>query len=93
MHEKTEITLTRREAIKEQAAQFGNLELPTICLALRAGVNGMDDPMDEKRVRKALVMLQMRLDTWEPSYNKSERLDSAVKEMVAATIEEVRSYL
>jgi hypothetical protein len=85
--------MTHLDAVEEQAALFGDMDLPSICLALRAGVNGMADYMDVDQVKNGLKMLQMRLDTWESGFKGAERFDNAVKEMVIATIEEVRTYL
>lgn len=84
-----------QRAVNEQERLCGpGSELPSICLALRAGINGTSDPWPQETVVEYLMMLRWRLNEWrEPATEQSRRLDDAVKEMVAATVAEVESYL
>lgn len=86
----------RMVALAWQEARFGNgpgSTLPEICMALRAGVNGMADPWDTDDIRSTVAMLGARLKTWR--HQAAERyaaLDEAVRGMVEATVAEVKGY-
>jgi hypothetical protein len=91
-----EIIALRRKArllaLEEQDRLFHGMMLPEICLRLRMAVDGAADPWERATILSTLAMLQARLDTWEPSVlQNNERLDYAVKDMVAATISEVNA--
>lgn len=67
--------------------------LPEICLGLRGACNGSADPWQPDLVKETLAMLQARMDSWRPGRKVEERFDNAVKELVAATMEEVKAYI
>lgn len=83
----------RLQSLKEQERLFGQMTtLPEICLAVRGAVNGAADPWPTEKVDETLVMLRSRLNTWQESSRTYTRVDNAVKEMVLATIEEVKIW-
>lgn len=72
---------------------FGpNSELTAICMCLRGGVNGSAHQWEPDWIDATLEMLNARLSTWERGGSREERLDNAVKQLVEATILEVRSF-
>ncbi len=79
----------RYAAVQWQDRLFPGLDLPSICMLLRAGVNGSADEWESSRVRETLDMLGSRLDSWYESNPETQRVDDAVKELVKATRLEV----
>jgi hypothetical protein len=87
------VSIARVSAIEEQEAAFGKATLPEICLNLRQAVNGAAEPWPLEDVNKAIVILSKRLMFWINGSEIGKRFDSAVYEMVAATLREVEHYL
>lgn len=82
----------RVELLEEQDKLFGRqIMLPEICLNLRMAVNGSADPWPDDQIEKTVYILQRRLDLWIDSHSRYKRVDDAVKELVIATLAEVKN--
>ncbi len=84
----------RQKALKMQEVLFGTAwTLLEVCMNLRMGVNGAADEWEPYHIADTVKMLEARLETWQNSiYEKGEKFDAAVRQLVFATIEEVKSY-
>jgi hypothetical protein len=81
----------RLASIYLQEQIFGHgVSLPDCCLIIRAAINGSYDPWQDDDIDDAVYMLKKRIETWEPTLRpEDERMDTAVRELVLATIEYV----
>lgn len=85
--------LPRRQAALDQfKAAFGkDATLLDACLDLRMACSGACDPISDEGRATQVAALEVRLAVWEPRGEPWRRFDEAVRELVRATIAEVRS--
>lgn len=72
---------------------FKTTTLPTLCLDLRMACNGSADPMKDEDRDGAIAYLQGRLDAWKPAVRGQESFDEAVRQLVIATLAEVKGNI
>lgn len=88
-HQRSNSLEEQMEVRRRQQDLFGNMDLPGICMALRAAVNGSSDPWPAERIRETVSFLENRLSVWTVESGVYQGVDDAVYHLVRATIEEV----
>lgn len=85
--------MTRWEKRAEVLPDYPHLSILDVCFGLHTSMNGSTDtPYSTDKYLQHFAFLRCCLETWEPGTTQPIRFDSAVMELIRATLDESFYY-